>query len=82
MVGFCNQILFQVVGHDEYVLTLGHAVPPPILGTPQERAEQVQRVSFVPVKTLGRFSFTRARVEELVGVLQTILVSGEPPEPA
>lgn len=72
-VSFCNQVLFQQAGPDEYVLTLGHVVPPPILGTDEQRREQVRRVSFVPVKTLGRFSLTQQRVEELIGVLQTVV---------
>jgi len=64
-VAFCNQILFQQVGAEEYVLSLGHALRPPILGTPEERREQISRVGYVGVKVNGRFSLTRARVEEM-----------------
>jgi len=78
-VSFCNQVLFQVLSPNEYVLTLGHMVPPPILGTPEERLERVRQVSFVPIKALGRFAFTRQRVEELIAVLQSVVTDAEKP---
>jgi hypothetical protein len=77
-VSFCNHMLFQLAGPGEYVLTFGHVVPPPILGSVEERLEQAKRISFVPVKTVARVSLTRQRVDELIQVLQTVLEPGLP----
>ena len=66
-----------VISHDpnsgEFYLTVGHVTPPIILGTDEEQREQAERLVFVPVRTVGRFSLSRLRVEQLMTVLQTNL---------
>lgn len=72
-VYFANQFLFQLVSDTEFALSIGQAIPAALLGTPEERKDQLSRITYVPVHTLARISLTRQRVEELVGVLQTVL---------
>jgi hypothetical protein len=67
---FVNQFLGQIE-QQEIVLTLGQITPPVLLGSPEQLTQQVERLSFVPVRTVARFGMTRARLEELIGVLQT-----------
>ena len=67
---FANQFLAQI-DQQEIVLTFGQLTPPVLLGSPEQRAQQVERLGFIPVKTVARFGMTRARLEELIGVLQT-----------
>ncbi len=58
---------------DEFILTLGTVVPPALLGTPEQMAEQARAVSFVPVRAVARLGLTRQRVVELGRLLETIL---------
>jgi hypothetical protein len=67
---FANQFLGQW-NQQEVVLTFGQLTPPVLLGTPEQRAQQVERLGYIPVKTVARFGLTRERLEELIGVLQT-----------
>ena len=68
-VHYANQF---VVAHqqDEFILTVGQVTPPLLLGTEAEQREQAQQLSFVPVKTVARFAFTRSRLVELISILQ------------
>jgi len=68
-VVFANQFLIQHQP-DEFVLTVGQLVPPPLLGTDEEKREQLARVSYVPIRVIGRYGLTRRRIEELIAVLQ------------
>lgn len=76
-VAFANQFLFQQVMENDFVLSVGQAFPPPLLGTPEEQRDQARQLPFVPVRTLGRFSLTRERVVELVNVLQGVLARSD-----
>lgn len=73
---FANQLLVQHVG-SEFVITFGQATPPPIVGTPEEQAEMLERVEFVPVKTVARLGLTAQRMTEFVQVLQQNLSAYE-----
>jgi hypothetical protein len=66
---FANNFLVQHQP-DEFVLTVGQVLTPPLVGTPEERRAQLDRVSYVPIRILGRFAFTRRRMVELIAVLQ------------
>ena len=66
---FANQFLIQHQP-DEFVLTFGQVVTPPLLGTDEQKREQLDRLHYVPVRVLGRFGFTRRRMEELIAVLK------------
>lgn len=71
---FSNQFVGQVDPQDDaFFLTLGQTLPPALLGTPEERAEQLEQLAYVPVKPIARLTFTRRKLEELVAILQTNL---------
>jgi len=77
-VAFANQFLFQQVMENDFVLHIGQAFPPALVGTPEQQREQAKQIPFVPVRPLGRFSLTRERVVELVNLLQGVLASSNP----
>jgi len=69
---FANQFLVQAQPH-EFVLSIGQATPPPLIGTPEQIARQAAEIAFVPVRTLTRVGFTRGRLVELISALQANL---------
>lgn len=69
-----NQFLGQFQGN-EMIITFGQFAPPALIGTEEERREQVRDISFIPVKVLARFALTRSRLEELIQVLQETLAN-------
>ncbi len=71
-VFFTNQFLIQH-WEDAFVITAGQLVPPPVTGTPQEQEEEIEQISYVPLKPVVRLGLTRARVEELIVYLQASL---------
>jgi hypothetical protein len=71
---FANNFIVQH-HQDAFILTLAQLSPPILLGTHEERLEQAKNVAYVPVKIVGRFSLTRDRVAELIGVLQENLAT-------
>jgi hypothetical protein len=64
-----NMIICQFF-QDTFVVSLGQMFPPPLLGTPEDIQEQLEAVSFIPVKTLARLSMTPAHVADVIQVLQ------------
>jgi hypothetical protein len=68
-VFFSNQYVCQY-NQDEFILTFGQMTPPMLLGELQDRAEQLRRIEYVPVKPLTRVAFTYTRLVELINVLQ------------
>ena len=66
---FANQFIIQHY-QDEFILTVGQMVLPPILGDEQAREAQLQEIERVSVKPLARIAFTRARLVELVAALE------------
>jgi hypothetical protein len=68
-----NQIVAQIAGPNEIILTFGHVTPPIVLGDDEQRREQLKRTPFVPIRPLVRMSLTRARLAEFVSVLQNHL---------
>lgn len=71
-IEFANQFVIQHQ-EEEFILTLGQMAPPLLLGSDEEKLEQAKNLSFVPIKVIGRFGFTRDRLEALIEVLQTNL---------
>jgi hypothetical protein len=70
-----NHFLGQI-GPGEVILTFGQVVPPPILpGTPEQQAEQIAEVEYLPVRTVARLGLNRARLVELIGVLEQTLAN-------
>lgn len=73
-VVFANQSLGQVGQQGEVILTFGQLVPPAILGvTEEDRERQIRSLTHIPIKPVARLAFTRAGLEELVGLLHKTL---------
>lgn len=68
-VALANQFIIQHE-QNEFILTFGQITPPILLGNDEQRLEQAKNIAYVPVKVVGRFTFTRQRLSELVDVLQ------------
>lgn len=64
-VFFANQFICQFT-LDEFVVSVGQMVPPPILGDLDEQ----QQIDHIPVRALARIAFTHQRLVELINVLQ------------
>lgn len=71
---FVNQIVGQVDPEEHvFYLTVGQALPPALIGTPEERLRQLREIAYVPVRPIARLAFTRRKLEELIAVLRTNL---------
>lgn len=70
-----NQFLGQSDPQGEFFVTLGQMTMPPLLGTPEQQATQIQQIAYVPIKPIARLGFTRQRLEEFIGILQQTLVN-------
>lgn len=68
-----NQMLGQALTPQEFILTLGQVAPPVLLGTEEQRREQLQMITFAAVKPVARIGLTRQRVEELIRILTETL---------
>ena len=68
-----NQILVQASPPDGMILTFGQVVRPVLTGTPEEVREQVRRLPYVPIRSLGRYVVSHERFEEFVVVMQQAL---------
>ncbi len=68
-----NQIVGQALTREEYILTLGQVAPPVLLGTEEQRRQQLEMITFAAVKPVARIGLTRQRVEELIRILTEIL---------
>lgn len=64
-----NQFLIQHQPN-EFTLTVGQMTPPPLLGTPEEKAEQARQIDYVPIRVLVRLGLSPTRLRELIAVLQ------------
>ena len=72
-----NHFLFQTE-QDEIFLTFGTLTPPVLLAdTREELRQQVSRLGYVPVRTVGKFSLTPRRTRELIELLQRGLINYE-----
>src|SRR5688500_2024428 len=65
-----NLFLCQAVAYDQFVLTIGQGIPPPLLGTPEEIEDQIAAITHVPVKPLARLSLTEETLQQVVTILQ------------
>ncbi len=70
---FANQFLIQFQPDGSFVLGVGQANAPPLLGTPEEIVEQAADITFVPVRTLLRCALTEAKLREVVQMLSANL---------
>jgi hypothetical protein len=67
-VVLANQFVGQIE-RDTFILVVGQMTPPILIGTPEERRAQALQLSYVPVKTVGRYAMTKDRLAELVAML-------------
>jgi len=77
---FANQFVIQG-GGGELLLTIGQLAPPMLLGTEDERRQQAEAISYVPIKPLCRISLTADRLGELIDVLSQHRDLSEGPQP-
>jgi hypothetical protein len=70
---FTNQILIQVPGPGEFVVAFGQVTGPPVVGTPEEQAQQLHEYEFVPIRPLVRLGLSPDRMREFVTALQASL---------
>lgn len=52
------------------ILSIGQMVPPAFIGTPEERAEQLEQITYLPVKAVSRVTFSPANLDQLMAILQ------------
>jgi len=62
----------QFVRQGEFILTIGQAHPPVVVGdSSQERRQSLEQAGYITVKVLGKYSMTLQRLQELIQALQT-----------
>ncbi len=57
-------------GPDALYLSVGHAAPPLLSGSPEAVALRAREIGVLPINVLGRYVFTRGRLEELIDLLK------------
>jgi hypothetical protein len=72
-----NAFVSQFDRDGSFIVTIGQMTPPALVGTPDEVEEQARQVNFVPVKPFVRLGLSRARLEELIAILQANLEQSE-----
>ena len=68
-----NQFLLQTQPDQSIVFGLGQAIAPPKLGDPDQVAQQVAQIEFIPVRTLARVAMTEVKLRELSAMLDAHL---------
>lgn len=64
-----NQFVSQFV-KDQFIVSFGMLVPPPILGDEEQRKKTIEEISHVSVQPITRVALTPRHMRELIGVLQ------------
>ena len=70
---YANQFLIQFQPEEGFVMAVGQATAPALIGTPEQIAAQAQQIEFVPVRTLARVAMTRPKLAELIAALEANL---------
>src|SRR5207249_9163215 len=70
---FISHFLGQVDDKGDAILSFGQTTPPPLIGTPEEVRAQAERIAYVPVRPVARFTLSRPRLLELAEVVQKTL---------
>ena len=65
---FANDFICQFLG-DEFILTVGQVQPPVLIGSLEERKEQLDRVGYVTVKVVARLGLPEQRMGKLIEIL-------------
>ncbi|MGH2917354.1 MAG: hypothetical protein ACRDLS_01965 [Solirubrobacteraceae bacterium] len=75
---YANQFLIQYQpGESAFVIGVGQSTLPPLIGEPEEIAEQVAQIEFVPIRPLGRIALTEEKMRELMAVLSASLAKAD-----
>ena len=72
-IAYANQFLVQWTPEEGFVLGVGQATTPPLMGTPEQIKAQAAQIEFVPVRTLARFAMTQPKLHELIAALEANL---------
>lgn len=78
-----NQFVVQISAgpspeYDEFIVTVGYAAPPIIIGPPEAREATLREVQNVEVKPLARFGMSRARLAELGKLASDMATAARP----
>ena len=71
-IQFVNQVLGQLDDAGDLILSFGQATPPAIMGNHEAQRQQAQRIAYVPVRPIARFSMSRARLNQVMKTLQDL----------
>ncbi len=74
---YANQFLIQFQPEGSFVIGIGQATPPALVGTPEQIAAQLAELEFVPVRPLARVAITEAKIRELIQALSANLQNFE-----
>ncbi len=69
---YVNQVMSQF-HEDGFVVSFGQVMPPALMGTPEQVAQQAARIDFVESRTVARIALTARGMEEMVRLLSTNL---------
>lgn len=69
---FVNQFVTQL-HEDTIFVTIGQMTPPALIGTPEERVEQLEQIAYVPVKPAVRLALTPIDARRLASALNVSL---------
>lgn len=76
-IAFANHVIVQFQPDGSFVVGIGQATPPPLIGTPEQIAEQAREIEFIPVRTLARVALTAAKMREFIAALSANLANFE-----
>ena len=65
---FANDFVVQFLD-TEFILTVGQLQPPVVIGSAEERREQLDKAGYVSVQVIARLGLTEQRMGQLVEVL-------------
>lgn len=74
-IQFVNNLMGQVDDFGDIIVAFGQTTPPAFIGTAEEVRRQVERVAYVPVRPVARFSMSRDRLEQMIGLLTQTLAN-------
>lgn len=72
-IQFVNSVLTQVDDFGDMIVAFGQTTPPPLMGSPEEVKRQAERIAYVPVRPIARFSMSRDRLVQVIDFLQQLL---------
>jgi hypothetical protein len=67
---YANQLLVQFLPEEGFVIGIGQATAPPLIGSPEQVSEQAAQIEFIPVRTLLRVALTRPKLGEFIAALE------------